>query len=231
MERTPIIRPGFFSVNAAADSRRYEFDAKNEVVVHNGVQVDAVFLGDSITHAWELNAYFGGRNRIVLNRGIGGDKSGFLARRFMADCIQLKPRMAVVLIGINDTWIMDDIGAPGNKVDEVAAVVMGNWTELIEQAKQHGQTLLLCSLLPTDISKNATNRERNEMIARLNRELERQAQESGSVYVDYHSAMVGEDGVTLREGLAHDGLHPHVQGYNLMAEVLRSTAAGHGITI
>lgn len=41
-----------------------------------------------------------------------------------------------------------------------------------------------------------------------------------AVYVDYHTALVDEDGLSLRDGLSFDGLHPHVIGYDRMAEVL-----------
>jgi lysophospholipase L1-like esterase len=51
------------------------------------------------------------------------------------------------------------------------------------------------------------------------------------IYVDYHTALADADGVTLREGLADDGLHPHVLGYDIMAAVLRETLAGHGIDL
>ena len=99
MERINFVKPGIFTVQAAADSRRVEFDTKNEVIVTNKVPVDFVFIGDSITHAWELNAYFGKMGRLILNRGIGGDTSEYLLRRFEADVLQLKPKYCVMLIG------------------------------------------------------------------------------------------------------------------------------------
>jgi hypothetical protein len=71
--RVDIIKPGLFSKQVNADNRRIEFDYKNEVIVSNKIAVDYVFIGDSITHMWELNAYFGKSQRLILNRGIGGD--------------------------------------------------------------------------------------------------------------------------------------------------------------
>jgi lysophospholipase L1-like esterase len=44
--------------------------------------------------------------------------------------------------------------------------------------------------------------------------------ETGCLYVDYHSRLAGEDGVTLRSELADDGLHPHSTAYEIMASAL-----------
>ena len=77
IRRNSIIRPGMFTVQAAADTCRLDFDTKNDSIVINKVTVNFVFIRDSITHSWELQAYFGGTSRKVINRGIAGDKSEF----------------------------------------------------------------------------------------------------------------------------------------------------------
>lgn len=73
-----IIRPSFFSKSVPADFKRIEFDYKNEVIVANEVPVDYVFIGDSITERWELDAYFLGSGRLVLNRGMGSDSTEYI---------------------------------------------------------------------------------------------------------------------------------------------------------
>lgn len=234
--RAQILRPGMFSVQASADSRRLEFDAKNEVVVSNQVPVDYVFIGDSITHGWELNAYFGGRNRIVLNRGIGGDKPEYVLKRFRADVLQLKPGCAILMIGINDTWVLDNI--PADESYTPAAVkrkILENITAIVDLAGKQGQRLAVCSILPVNIPShipgNSTNGVRNELIRDVNGCLKELCVSRGLIYVDYHAGLAGEDGKTLAQGLADDGIHPHVLGYNIMAEVLRETLARHGMEI
>ena len=57
------------------------------------------------------------------------------------------------------------------------------------------------------------------------------AERHGTVFVDYHRHLAADDGLTLRPGLAADGLHPHVVGYELMAGVLLETLAAAGIDI
>ena len=102
MTREAVVKPGMFGVFASADSRRGEFDFGNEELLLAGVRPDVVFIGDSITHLWEVQAYFGGTGKILVNRGIGGDISTHVRQRFRADVLQLQPRLAVLKIGTND---------------------------------------------------------------------------------------------------------------------------------
>jgi lysophospholipase L1-like esterase len=229
--RAQIIRPGLFSLQVAADSRRLEFDGKNEVIVSNCVPIDYVFIGDSITHGWELNAYFGGQGNIVINRGIGGDKAEYMKRRFEADVIQLKPRLAVIKIGINDTWIMDDKQALNNDTESIYSHITANMEAILEMSAKHQQRIALCSLLPTRIGSNGNNDARNRLIVKVNIRLKQLADEHNQMYIDYHSSLSQEDGLTLQEGLADDGLHPNALGYNKMAAALREQLAAAGLRI
>ena len=45
----------YFTQTVAADSRRKEFDIKNHSLICEGRKPECLFLGDSITHYWELN--------------------------------------------------------------------------------------------------------------------------------------------------------------------------------
>src|SRR5579875_994765 len=109
VERPTLIKPGLFSVEAMADGRRGVFDYHNEALLARGVPIDAVFIGDSITDMWALDAFFRGTaGGFIVNRGIGGDRTPFVRRRFSADVIQLRPRLVVIKIGVNNTWDLDE---------------------------------------------------------------------------------------------------------------------------
>ncbi|MBC8081310.1 MAG: G-D-S-L family lipolytic protein [Gorillibacterium sp.] len=222
INRADIVKPGLFSVQVAADSRRSEFDVKNEILVTNRVPIDAVFIGDSITHNWELDAYFGGKGLIVVNRGIGGDVTEYCLRRFAADVVQLRPLAAVLLIGINDTWCMDNPGVGTQAAEDIKALIQRNIRELANNCLKSGIKLIIGSLLPTNIPGNPHNPERNRLIVSCNTWLKELTEtDSQLLYADYHVRMVDKDGFTLRDGLSDDGLHPHVEGYNIMAQVIQ----------
>lgn len=231
-QRIEIVKPGFFASHSAADSRRGEFDIGNEILLAHGVPVDFVFIGDSITHMWELNAYFARGGQFIVNRGIGGDISGHVLRRFDADVIQLKPKHVVIKIGVNNFWALDGWTANDRKTAaQIVPAIADDIREMAKKATANGITPVVCSVLPTNMPQSGHDAARNAGIIELNARLRVVAEEEGGIYVDYHSRMTTEDGVRLRDGLADDGLHPHVVGYDIMAETLRETLSGKGIVI
>ncbi len=233
MERPQIIRPGVFSIEAMADRLRGAFDYHNEALLAYNVPIDAVFLGDSITQMWELDVFFEGRAGRIINRGIGGDRTIFAKRRFDADVLQLKPRLLVIKIGVNNAWDLDIWWDPTIRREpaEIEEEIVGDIEGMVRTAREHDIAVALCSILPTDVPFNGNTAVRNALIARVNTRLRALAAAHGAVYVDYHAQLAAEDGLTLRAGLADDGLHPHVVGYQIMAETLLETLEGAGITI
>ncbi len=85
-----------------------------------------LFIGDSITDAGRETDDLGHGYALLtaaklaasdpentwtfVNRGIGGNKLADLKKRWQADCIDLKPDIVSILIGINDTW--HNVGEP-----------------------------------------------------------------------------------------------------------------------
>jgi len=231
VERPRMIRPGIFSIDAATDRLRGVFDAHNEALIAHQVPVDAVFFGDSITEMWALDVFFQGINGGLVNRGIGGDRTVFARRRFEADVLQLHPRLAVINIGVNNTWDLDLSWDPSQRrePEEIEDEIVDDLAAMVRRAREHGMAVALCSILPTDVPFKGTTAARNALILRANPRLQALAAEHGAVYVDYHARLVADDGQTLRAGLADDGLHPHVQGYQIMAAILLETLREAGL--
>ncbi|MGG1251998.1 GDSL-type esterase/lipase family protein [Brevibacillus agri] len=231
-KRPALIKPGFFSIEAAADRRRNEFDYHNEALLYHQQRIDFLFFGDSITHWWDVATFFGRSGQVLVNRGIGGDTTEHARRRFAADVVQLKPRYAVILIGINNTWALDAF-SPEDRLtpEEIRHQVTTDVEAMVKMATEHGIQPILCSLLPTCMDRYSRNHERNELVVAINARFQEIAEETGAIYVDYHSELTEADGITLRSELADDGLHPHVIGYRLMAAVLQKTLRERGITL
>lgn len=229
-----LIRPGFFGCNIAADSRRVEFDYQNESLLQCKTSIDYLFIGDSITHFWELKAYFNSPSQILINRGIGGDTTEFLEKRFEADCLQLKPKIAVLMIGVNDMQALEPDG--WNRIEPVSIEIvkeriLDNYLKIIQKCKQENQQLVICSILPTKMTFIHSWQERNQCIVEVNEALKVLCQLNGLIYVDYHHAMVDDDGLTMKEGLTFEGLHPISTGYRIMASILKETLLQQGLTI
>lgn len=225
MNRPRTIRPGLFAIPAAADSRRGVFDYHNEALIAAGTPIDAVFIGDSITDMWALDAFFeGAHGGMVVNRGIGGARTTFVRRRLAADVLQLQPRLAVIKIGVNNTWDLDIWDTALRRTPEaIEEEIVADIAAMVAQAREAGIATALCSILPTDVPFNTNTAVRNTLIVRVNSRLREVAARYGATYVDYHAHLVDADGLTIKPGLADDGLHPHVVGYEIMAGVLLRT--------
>lgn len=225
---------GYYSLDVAADRRRKEFNIRNHTLLNSQIQPDFLFIGDSITHYWELNAYFHQPDRLVINRGIEGDTTTYLAKRFYTDALQLHPTYCILCIGINDTielegdyWKL----IPPTPYDEVLSRAKGNITSVILEAKSSSTTLILTSLLPFIMPTSLHEPDRQRFVRELNPWIKKTAQEHGLIFVDYYSATSDPHTGRLLDGITYDGLHPNGRGYNRMAAALRQTLKRHGIAI
>ena len=217
-----LIKPGLFGLSVAADARRSVYDFQNEELLAQGIPVDAVFIGDSITEMWALDAYFQGTHGLLANRGIGGDITPYILRRFAADVLQLQPRLVVILAGINNFWDMDNWLNPSllRTPQAIEDEIVSNLTEMVMVAREQQIEVAVCSILPTNIPFNSNSAIRNTAIKNGNDRVRRMALEQDATFVDYHRHFVAEDGLTLEDGFAEDGLHPHAEGYKILANVL-----------
>lgn len=228
VDRVSVLRPGLYDLSTWYQVRRVQFDYHNESLLQAGVCPDAVFIGDSITQLWELDAYFA-PELVLINRGIGGDVTAWLRQRYAADALQLQPRLIVLEVGSNDLgWSLAELD------DAKAEAVCTNLAALVAETRTAGIPLALCSLqpvaMPAWLNEPEFAGQKNAQIVAINANLQALAAAQGAIYVDFHAALVGDDGSLLRE-LTDDGVHPHALGYTIMARVLRETLATHQITL
>lgn len=228
------MRLQYFSEIVAADTRRKEFDIRNHSLIYKGLRPDFLFIGDSITHYWELAAYFHDRDLLLVNRGIGGDTTTYLEKRFYADALQLKPEYCIVGIGINDS--IDLEGDYWKRLkpapyEEVLERAQGNFEKIIKKAEDTETTLILASLLPISIPVSLNEALRRRYVCELNYWLMDTAQKNKLIFVDYYRQMIQPESGELMEGITYDGLHPNGKGYEIMADVLKETLKKNEIYI
>ena len=214
-----MIKPGYFGKTVPADTRRIDFDFQNEQILYLHRNVDVLFIGDSITQLWDSNAYFN-THCFLVNRGIGGDSSEYLLRRFDADCIQLCPRRAVLMIGTNDIARSDyDFWwrKPGESEQDVLEAYQKNVSEMVAKCDAAGIELTICAVPPSDIAPPMDKEKRWRMTAAMNTFL----RSLSKSYVDYASVL-SNDGKTLDSKWTPDGIHMNAAGYQRMAEMLKT---------
>lgn len=224
----------YFSVNVAADSRRKEFDIKNHSLIYEKKQPDFLFIGDSITHYWELNGYFDQSDQLIVNRGIGGDTTTFLRKRFYVDAIQLSPKYCILGIGINDS--IDLEGDYWKRLepkpyDEVVETAKENLSDIILQAQNADMKLMIASILPINMPISLHEGTRMQYVKDMNLWMEKTAAERGLIYIDYYRELVEPKTGKIKDGTTYDGVHPNAVGYRVMADVLRNTLRESNIRI
>ena len=170
-----------------------------------------VFMGDSITQGWNLDASFPGKP--YINRGISGQTTPQMLVRFRQDVIDLKPRVVILLAGTNDI--------AGNTGPMTLDQTEGNLASMAELAAANGIRVALCSILPAFDYKWAPGREPAPKIAQVNAWLKTYAAQKGYVYVDYYSAMKDDRG-GLPATLSKDGVHPLPAGFAIMTPLAQA---------
>ncbi|MGB5244610.1 MAG: SGNH/GDSL hydrolase family protein [Lutimonas sp.] len=170
-----------------------------------------VFMGNSITEAWEnIHPEFFERNPFV-NRGISGQTTPQMLLRFRQDVIELKPDLVVILAGIND--IAENTGPIS--LDEI----LNNIISMTELARANQIKVLLCSVLPANRFQWRPSIKPSDKVIELNKKIFDYATKSKLIYVDYYNEMV-DDQKGLRHELGEDGVHPNTKGYDIMEVIL-----------
>ena len=175
-----------------------------------------VFLGDEITEQWgqATTKFFPGKP--YFNRGITAQTTAQMLVRFRQDVIALKPKVVVIHGGTNDLASVFGPGTEGTMSDNIMSM-----TEL---AKANGIRVVLASITPVcDCFTDQTTRRPQGKIVALNGAIRDYAARSGSVFLNYHSALA--DGRDLRKALTKDGLLPNDAGYDLMGPLAEHAIA------
>ncbi len=170
-----------------------------------------VFMGNSITEAWEnIHPAFFELNHFV-NRGISGQTTPQMLLRFRQDVIDLHPELVVILAGIND--IAENTGPI--TLDEI----LKNIISMTELARANQIKVVLCSVLPANRFQWRPSIKPADKVIELNKKISDYADKSNLIYVNYYSEMV-DDQKGLRKEFGEDGVHPNAKGYDLMEAIL-----------
>jgi len=188
-------------------------------------QPRVVFLGDSITDAWDdprYGGFFPGKG--YVNRGISGQTTPQMVLRMRADVLAHEPKALVLLAGTNDI--------AGNTGPMTVTQTQDNITTIAELATLHGIKVVLASILPTSNYHFTgdsplgpqTVRRPLAKIRAINDWMRAYAKAHGHTYLDYFSATVDAQGM-LKKELSADDLHPNAAGYAVMGPLAEAAIA------
>ena len=175
-----------------------------------------VFMGNSITEGWAR--YFPSMfaDKPYIDRGISGQTTPQMLVRFRQDVIALKPKVVVILAGINDI--------AGNNGPSTLEMIEDNLASMTQLAKVNGIKVVLSSVLPAYDFPWRPGLEPAPKIIALNTWIRGYAKREGAVYLDYYTPMADARG-GLRSDLGSDGVHPNEKGYLIMAPLAEKAIA------
>jgi lysophospholipase L1-like esterase len=173
-------------------------------------------MGNSITEGWSefVPSFFEGRP--YINRGISGQTTPQMVLRFKQDVVDLKPKVVVILAGINDI--------AGNTGPMTLEQSRDNLIAMAQLAKANGIKVVLSSVIPAFDFPWSPGMEPAEKVVALNKMIKAYANQNSIVYLDYFSAMADERN-GLKKELGYDGVHPNLEGYQVMAPLAEKAIA------
>lgn len=183
----------------------------------NQGDVDLIFIGDSITQGWQEDSgkevwkkFYDSRK--AMNAGIGGDRTQHVLWRLdNGNVTELKPKLAVVMIGTN------------NSGDDTPEDIAAGITAIVEKlrTKLPATKILLLGIFPrgedNDDARRKVNVATNKIIQGLD--------DGKSVfYLDISDKFLTQDGKLDRK-IMPDLLHLSKQGYEIWGESIEPKVA------
>jgi lysophospholipase L1-like esterase len=209
----PVLHPG-------TEKRHESF---NEIAKKGEAQL--VFLGDSITHAWD------GKGKAVweqvwaplkaANFGVGGDRTEHVLWRIdHGNFDGIQPREIVLMIGTNNTGHQ---GRPQKELDGAIYDCTAQQTAegiraIIARLQQKcpDAKILLLAIFPRGANKEDKFRQQNEA---TNAIIKGFADDKKVFFLDVGSKFLAPDG-TLPKDVMPDLLHPNEKGYQIWADAI-----------
>lgn len=174
-----------------------------------------VFIGDSITQFWEgkgkavWDRYYAPRK--ALNLGVSGDRTnGCMWRLENGELDGIKPKLAVILIGTNNTWgdeMPVDASARGTRII----------VETVRRKLPDTEILLLAIFPREDPNTNGKYKLLNQAVSGIKFDAKVHYLDIGKQFLD--------DNGKIARGFEGDKLHLSAEGYQIWAAAIEAGVA------
>lgn len=176
-----------------------------------------VFMGNSITDNWIKYHHEFFDSYGFIARGISGQTTPQMLIRFRRDVVEAGASTVVILAGTNDI--------AGNTGPSTPEMILDNIKGMCDIARAAGVRVVLCSILPAHkyYWKGGMDKHPQTVIPLYNAMLKAYAESEKITYVDFFTPMVDSDPDNLNglpKKYSKDGIHPTIEGYAVMEEVL-----------
>ena len=190
-ERERLVREYF-------ESKLATYRTENEL--YADFEIDVAFLGDSLTDGYDLATYY--PEFSVANRGIGGETTHGLEERMQVSLYDLKPKVAVMLIGGNNLKTM---------FENYEKILIG-FKEKMPDTK-----IVLCSLT----AMGGKFAEKNQIVAYNNVIIKKLAEKYGFEFVDLYTPLFNVETGEIYAEYTSDGAHLTPAGYEVLTSEIK----------
>jgi lysophospholipase L1-like esterase len=148
----------------------------------------------------------------VYNRGVSGNKVFQLAERWQTDCLDLKPNVLSILIGVNDIW-----HKLNGKYDGTVEIYERDYRALLTRTKKALPNVKLVICEPFVLRCGAVNEKWFPEFDTYRAAAKRVAAAFDATWVPFQSMFDEAIKLAPPEHWAKDGVHPTDYGASLMA--------------
>lgn len=178
--------------------------------------------GYSFIAASELLFRYPGKNLQIYNRGISGNKVYQLADRWQEDCLDLKPTVLSILIGVNDYWHTLTGGYKGT-----IKTYRDDYRALLNRTKQQLPDVKLIIGEPYAVNHVKAVDDRWFPAFDEYRQAAREMAEAfDAVFIPYQDIYEKAQKLAPAVYWTRDGVHPDAAGDALMAHAWLETVKG-----
>ena len=183
--------------------------------------IDPEFLGTGYARmiAKYIDNFYPDLEMKVYNRGNGGDRAINLVNRWDEDCLDLRPTVVSMLIGINDVWRKFDRDDPTTWEDYAERCEY-----LMESVKDTGASLIVLEpfAIPTGVVTDEWREDLDPKIFALRK-----------LAYKYADAYIPLDGIFWKLSIeadptvwSEDGVHPTAAGHRIIANEIIKVLEG-----
>jgi lysophospholipase L1-like esterase len=231
---------GLTAIPAVLSAMDNEMSSPSPKIGHNSLKDKNIILfqGDSITDAGRNRegkdpnnqgalgggyAFLAAANLLntfpakglkIYNKGISGNKVYQLADRWQSDCLDLKPSVLSILIGVNDYWHKHN----GN-YDGTAEIYEKDLRALLKRTKDALPEVKFVICEPFAVlgcrAVDGTWFPEFDQYRFASRKL---AEEFDAIFIPYHTIFAKASKIAPPTYWTGDGVHPSIAGAQLMAE-------------
>ncbi|MCE5285063.1 MAG: GDSL-type esterase/lipase family protein [Pelosinus sp.] len=177
------------------------------MTINNAKDIRIVAMGDSITYGYPYTLedswlYLAAKELEIdcINKGINGDSTAGMVSRFECDVLKCKPSHVIIMGGTNDAYAA-----------AAAKQVIDNIGDMAKSALYSGVIPVIGLPIPCNDSAE------EKRLGQYREGMRRYAADNNIEVIDFHTIMVDDSGLQIKNGLHCDGIHPNTAGYKVMA--------------